>query len=491
MKISITHAPAAEIEADAIILAVLEGAKTPSPWEALDAIVNGIIAGAIGTPLFNGKSGQTHTLPTFGKGRTRELVLVGLGPSGGVTAEGWRRAVADGCKEARARGASSVAISIPEIEGFRGPELAASCAEAAILASYRYQEYKQAGPDQVELEHLIVATVEGETAAAVERSRIVAEATCWARDLVNRPGNAKRTPALAELAMAMASEHGLQCELLGPKECEKLGLNAMLAVGGGSDAAPRLLVLEHRPEGTAEDAPIVLVGKGITFDSGGISIKPSKGMEEMKADMAGAAAVFGTMRAVAELRLPRRIVGLTPLAENLLSATSYRPGDIVRAYGGTTIEVVNTDAEGRLVLADALAYGRDRFQPACMVDLATLTGACVVALGSAAAGLMGNEDSLCEQLREAGEKTGERLWRLPIWEIYDKIIDSDVSNVKNSGGRDASVITAAKFLQRFVGDTPWAHLDIAGTAYINKQTPYQPKGATGFGVRLLTRWLQT
>jgi leucyl aminopeptidase len=233
----------------------------------------------------------------------------------------------------------------------------------------------------------------------------------------------------------------------------------------------------------------VLVGKGITFDTGGISLKPAQKMEAMKGDMSGAAAVFGTMRAVADLQIPRWVVGVTPLAENMPSASAYRPSDIIRAYDGTTIEVLNTDAEGRLVLADALAYARKRYQPRCMVDLATLTGACVVALGSIAAGLMGSDDELCNALIAAGEATGERLWRLPAWPDYDKLIDSEVANVRNSAGRDAGVVTAGMFLKRFVGDTPWAHLDIAGTAFLGKATPYQPKGGTGFGVRLLAHWL--
>jgi leucyl aminopeptidase len=235
----------------------------------------------------------------------------------------------------------------------------------------------------------------------------------------------------------------------------------------------------------------VLVGKGITFDSGGISIKPSLNMGEMKSDMSGAAAVVATMRAVADLNVPRPVVGVTPLAENMPSATAYRPGDIVRALGKKSIEIVNTDAEGRLVLADALAYACERYEPACVVDLATLTGACVVALGSAAAGLMSTDDALCEQLLVAGDASGDRLWRLPLWETYDKLIESDVADIKNSGGRDAGAITAAKLLQQFVGETPWAHLDIAGTAFTKEASPYQPKGGTGYGVRLLTQWLTT
>jgi leucyl aminopeptidase len=286
----------------------------------------------------------------------------------------------------------------------------------------------------------------------------------------------------------MAEEFGLSSEVIDDAQAAELGLRALLAVGAGSAVGPRLVMLEHRPPG-ATSPPVVIIGKGITFDTGGISLKPPAKMAEMKADMSGAAAVYGTMRALADLSAPQWVVGVTPLAENMPSAHAYRPSDIIRAYDGTTIEVLNTDAEGRVVLADALAYARKRYEPRCMVDLATLTGACVVALGSAAAGLMGNDDELCDALLAAGEASGERLWRLPAWPVYDKMVDSEIANVRNSAGRDAGVITAAMFLKRFVGDTPWAHLDIAGPAFLTKATPYQPKGGTGFGVRLLSQWL--
>ena len=488
MEIVATKAPPAELEADALILALSAGAETPAPWEAVDAALDGIVSSGLAGPAFQGKTGQSLVLPTYGRGRVQQIVLVGLGAADNASPETWRRAVAHGCTAARDHGAADLAVPIPQVADHQSAELVGAAAEAALLASYRFQEYKKPPADQVDIQKLTIATSAAEADEAIGRAQTVAEATCWARDLVNRPGNAKRTTVLADLAVEMAKDRGLDHEVLDTERCAELGMNALLAVGGGSEAAPRVVILEHRPQ--AKSPPVVLVGKGITFDSGGMSIKPAKNMGDMKADMAGAAAVLATLRAAADLGVDRHVVGVAPLAENLPSATAYRPGDIVRAFGEQTIEVINTDAEGRLILADALAYSSKRFEPAFMVDLATLTGACVIALGSAAAGLMGNDDDLCEQLRQAGEDTGERLWQLPMWKTYDKIIDSDVANVKNSGGREASVITAAKFLQRFVGDTDWAHLDIAGTAFISKATPYQPKGATGFGVRLLTRWLQ-
>lgn len=489
MKISVTDVPAAELDAEALVLAFAEKTERAAPWEAVDAALDGRIREILDGPVFQGKGGQSYTLAAGLEDGPRELVLVGLGPAEDVELETWRRAVGRGCRQARERGARRVAVGVAGLDGLEGADTAAAAAEAALLASYRFQEYKDPAPEQTDIDELSIATPAAGAEAAVERARVVAEASCWVRDLVNRPGNAKRTPELAEEALGLAESHDLRAELVDTKRCEEIGLNALLAVGSGSDAPPRMVILEHRPD-EMDESPVVLVGKGITFDSGGISIKPSKNMGDMKGDMAGAAAVFGTLRAVAELGLRRWVVGITPLAENLPSSTSYRPGDILRAYGGTTIEVVNTDAEGRLILADALAYAGKRYEPACLVDLATLTGACVVALGEDTAGMMGNDDDLCDALLAAGAATGERLWRLPAWDEYDALIDSDVADVKNSGGRRAGVITAGKFLQRFVGDARWAHLDIAGPAFVSKAGDYHAKGGTGFGVRLLTHWLE-
>ena len=486
MKISATNVPAAELDTDALILAITEDADRPAPWEAVDAAVGGIVTHALSGSGFHGKRATSLALSTA-SGPAREIVLAGLGKPSDVDLEAWRQAVATGLKTARRRGNRRIAVPLPPIEGADVDAVATAGTEAAILANYRYEDFKPATPERTIVEEVLIGTA-ADVGSAVSRAQVLADATCWARDLVNTPSNEKRPAALAERAVQMATERGLRTEVIDDKKARELGLKALLAVGDGSAVGPRMVILEHRPEGT-EGPPTVIVGKGITFDTGGISLKPSAGMADMKADMSGAAAVYGTMRAIADLDLPRWVVGITPLAENMPSASAYRPSDIIRSYDGTTIEVLNTDAEGRVVLADALAYARKHFEPRCIVDLATLTGACVVALGPHAAGLMGNDDPLCEALVAAGEATGERIWRLPSWPVYDKMVDSEVANVRNSAGRDAGVITASKFLERFVGDTPWAHLDIAGTAFINKAKPYQPKGGTGFGVRLLTHWL--
>lgn len=488
MKVSTTNAPAAEIETEALILAIPDDTGKPTPWDAVDAIVGGIVSEALAGPGFQGKRGQTLALSTPGN-RCRELILVGLGTSAEIDLEAWRRAVANGTSKARQRGNSRIAVPLPEIDGHDFEELATAATEAAILTSYRYREFKAASTEEVGLEEILIAAPV-DIASATTRAQKIADATCWARDLVNTPSNMKRPDSLAARAIEMAEETGLEFENIDDEAANELGLNALLAVGQGSAVGPRLITLEHHPTGAANQ-PTVLIGKGITFDTGGISLKPAQKMGDMKADMSGAAAVFGTMRALAELDAPTWVIGVTPLAENMPGSQAYRPSDVIRAYDGTTIEVLNTDAEGRLVLADALAYACKRYEPCCMVDLATLTGACVVALGSQAAGLMGNDDELCNKLISAGEATGERLWRLPAWSAYDKLVDSEVANVRNSAGRAAGVVTAGMFLKRFVGTTPWAHLDIAGTAFLDKATPYQPKGGTGFGVRLLTRWLST
>jgi leucyl aminopeptidase len=286
----------------------------------------------------------------------------------------------------------------------------------------------------------------------------------------------------------MSKGSGLKVTVLGPREMESEGMGALLAVAQGSDQEPRLIVVEHRG-GKKKDPPLVLVGKGLTFDAGGISIKPSSGMEEMKFDMSGGAAVLGAMKAIAELEVPMNVIGIVPSSENLLNGSAVKPGDVIRTREGKTVEVINTDAEGRLILSDALSYGQT-FQPAAMVDCATLTGACVIALGHVASAVLGNDETLVDELREAGERSGERCWPLPLWKEYREQLDSTVADLKNVGGRPAGTITAAAFLKEFVGEVPWAHLDIAGTAYGEGKLSYQRKGGVGAPTRLLVEWVR-
>ena len=488
MQIEISKASAADVQADALILLYAQGDQRTDPWQAVDEATQGVLGEALAGPAFSGKAGETLALPLYGRAPFKELVLGGLGDPASVELEPWRRAIAKTTGLARSRGARSVAAGIPS-EGSADPAgLATATVEGAVLANYHYTEFKTDADDTKCIDRLLLVETDGAIADDIERAGVVCQSTNWARDLVNTPPNFKRPPALAAVAASMAAEEGLTAEVLDEERCRALGLNALQAVGSGSSAGPQLVVLQHRTT-KGGPPPVLLVGKGITFDTGGISLKPSKCMDAMKADMSGAAAVLGTMRAVARLNLPGPLVGLIPLAENMPSADSYRPGDIVRAYGGRTIEIINTDAEGRLILADALEYGRQTYKPECIVDLATLTGACVVALGTTVAGLMSNDEGLTEALIHASRTTGEAIWQLPMWKDYEPLIESAVADVKNSGGRYAGAITAAKFLEGFVGDTPWAHLDIAGPAYLTKARPYQPIGGTGFGVRLLVQWL--
>ncbi|MCP4717239.1 MAG: leucyl aminopeptidase, partial [Deltaproteobacteria bacterium] len=338
----------------------------------------------------------------------------------------------------------------------------------------------------------LLATDAGDAArarTAVRRAEIICRGTLLARDLVSRPSNSATPTFLAGTARRVARKHGLACKVLDEKQAFKLGMGSYLSVARGTDEPARFIVLEYKPKRQKATATVALIGKAITFDSGGISLKPPGGMEEMKTDMAGGAAVLGAMQAVAALKLPVHVVGLVPATENLPSGHALKPGDIVKAMSGKTIEIISTDAEGRLVMADALHYAK-RYKPAAMIDLATLTGACVIALGNDASGIMGTDERLVARIRKAADATGEKVWQLPLWDEYREQIKSDVADIKNVGGRAAGTITAGCFLKEFVDEIPWVHIDIAGTAWLKKDNPYTPKGASGVGVRLLVEMLE-
>jgi leucyl aminopeptidase len=364
--------------------------------------------------------------------------------------------------------------------------------EGALLGSYKFDRYQTEADDVDKQPIRVVLLAAAAEQDAVQAGIAVAEAVCagviLARDLVNEPGNIKSPDYLARQAQQMCAEAGIECTVLGQKELEKEKMGALLGVAQGSVREPRLIVMQYRG-GVNGQKPIALVGKGVVFDAGGISIKPSEGMEEMKMDMGGGAAVIGTMLAAARLKLPCNLVAVVPAVENMPSGTAIRPGDILTSHSGKTIEVVNTDAEGRLILADAISYVR-RFEPALVIDLATLTGACIIALGHHATAVLGNDEKLIESLLRAGERSGERLWQLPLWDEYVEQIKSEVADVKNVGGRPAGTITAAAFIQKFAEGLNWVHLDIAGTGWEEKGRPCYPFGGTGVGVRLLSRYLR-
>ena len=380
-------------------------------------------------------------------------------------------------KEAALASSDGLALGRPPAE------VVAQMALGARLRAYRFTRYRAADPEEngTDVQRLRFLA----TCPELEQAAGLAEAVTAARDLVSEPANILHPASFADACRALA-EHGLEVEVLDRAALEGLGMQALLAVAQGSARPPFVAVM--RWQGTDSAPPVALVGKGVCFDSGGISIKPAIGMEEMKTDMAGAAAVFGTMRALAARRAKANVVGVIGLVENMPSGTAQRPGDVVKSMSGKTIEIVNTDAEGRLVLADVLWYTCQRFKPAAIIDVATLTGAVIVALGHEHAGLFANDETLAGRLSQAAEATGELVWRLPLGKAYVKHIKSDIADLKNVGrGRAAGSIAGAVFLQQFVGDTPWAHLDIAAMAWSSRDLPLAGKGATGFGVRLLDR----
>lgn len=444
---------------------------------------------------FNGAEKNLLLLHTQGQLPAERILLVGLGDKKDCRLETLRRAAGLAAKKLRDAGLDRALVQVrADLPDFSAAEFAGAVAEAALLATYRFTEFKPDNDNHAELKSLTLCLPARTNTAGIARAKVVAGATNYARAIGNLPGNVVTPVVLADHARQLTRSHRLKCTVLDKAALRRGKFGGLLAVGDGSANEPRLIVLEYIGPGAARQEPVALVGKAITFDSGGISIKPSEKMDEMKFDKCGGVAVLATLRAAAELKLPVRLLGVIASAENLPSATSYRPGDIVTSYRGrdkrgVTIEVLNTDAEGRIVLGDALAYARQR-GAAAIIDLATLTGACMVALGTHAAGLFGNDEKLQEKIRAAGERTGDRVWPLPLWPEYKEMIKSDVADHKNTGGRYGGAITAAAFLAKYVGDVPWAHIDIAGTAWMTEERPYLPKGATGFGVRLLVDALQ-
>ena len=417
-----------------------------------------------------------------------------MGKRSELTLDRLRGVFAKAAQHARSLKLKSAAASVDAgLFDFPLSDAAEAMVEGVLLGLYQFTPFKTVERDAIRvLDKFILAEENPETyitiAKAAESAEIVSEAVAFARDMVSMPGNEMTPTNLASEARKIARHNKkVSCTVMDESQMKKLGMNALLGVARGSDQPAKFITLEYMAGKTSP--VIVLVGKGLTFDSGGISLKPADKMDEMKTDMSGGAAVLGAIRAVADLGLKVNVVGLVPSTENLPGGNAYKPGDILKSYSGKTIEVLNTDAEGRLILADALAYA-GKWKPAAILDIATLTGACIVALGEQTIGMMGTDETLKAIVREAGEKTGERVWELPLWEEYQEMVKSDVADYKNSTGRPAGTITAAAFLSKFVGDFPWVHLDIAGPAWGAKDRPYTPKGASGVGVRLFTEFLK-
>ena len=477
-----------EVDSTVIIGLFKEERLEENDAAAMESALHRYLRDVLALGDFKGEDQEVAVLYPLGQAPPGRVILVGLGSRGEFSLETARRASGIAVKRALKLGVFGLSIAVhgPGGDGFELRDCAQATVEGLLLGAYRYDSFKTGDTDRSGLASVAVVTPlraqAYEIRDGIEAGMISAEGTILARDLSNAPGNAMTPRKLAAAARKMAGQTGLKCRVLTRKDIEKERMGALLAVNAGSEEPPRFIVLEHGEASDGVDT-LVFIGKGITFDSGGISIKSSGGMEEMKHDMSGAAAVIGAMQSIAMSKPPLHVLGLVPATENLPDGRALKPGDIIATRSGKTIEVINTDAEGRLVLADALEFA-EQYSPAAVIDLATLTGACVVALGYAATGMMGNDDGLQDRVRTAGEAAGERVWPLPLWQDYHDQIKSHIADVKNTGGRWAGALTAGAFLAKFT-ERPWVHLDIAGTAYTDASKPYCPKGATGVGVRLL------
>ena len=458
----------------------------------IDRALDGAVEALVKRKEFTGVVGQAVLLHGGGRLGAEHLLLVGLGEKRGSCAETLRRAVGWGVRRLKGARLTSCSIVLDDSCGPL-PESAAAAYAGCLLADYGFDGYKTDPDALVPPITAVTLLLPGkfdreQVEDALSAAEQISVGVRLARDLVNEPCNIATPAYIAAVAEKTARESGFLCRVMLEDEIRSLGMGGLLAVSRGSVERPHCLVLEYSPLGEGV-APVALVGKGVTFDSGGISLKPREGMERMKDDMSGAAAVIGAFTAVARLGLPVNLVGVVPLTENLPDGMAYKPGDVVTTMAGKTVEIVNTDAEGRMILCDALHYAL-RYKPKAMIDLATLTGACLVALGYEASGMFGNNETLQRDLKRAGEVVGERLWEMPLWEEYGELMKSDIADLKNSGGSYAGSISAAWFLKQFVAKTRWVHLDIAGTAWEEKGVHYRPKGATGIGVRLLVEYLR-
>ncbi|CAN5814574.1 leucyl aminopeptidase [soil metagenome] len=507
MQLSAIKADVTEVETAALVVNLYQGVKAPSgATGAVDAALDGQISELIADGEITGRPGEITIVHTRGRLPARRVVVVGLGRKSECDLEMVRKAtgsVTQRLLRHRITRFHSILHGGGDLEatGVSTRYLAQAIAEAALLAGYRYDRWQTVELDEEpgeardrekeELQSITIVESDGRKLAAIrsglDRGGKLADAVNWTRDLGNGPPNEVYPAALAERARQLAGELKLEFEMWTRRDLEKSKMGGILGVAQGSAHEPRLIMLRYRG-GRKTVKPSVVVGKAITFDTGGISIKPAASMEEMKFDKMGGCAVLGIMRAVAMLKLKINVIGIVPSAENMPSGTAYRPGDILTSYSGKTIEIINTDAEGRLILADALTYACEQ-DPKEIIDLATLTGACVVALGHHASGAFGDE-RMVERLKQVGAATGDRAWPLPLYDEYGDDMKSEVADIKNSGGRWGGASTAAAFLKFFVKEgVAWAHLDIAGTAWTTKAQPYHPVGATGAGVRLVTEYL--
>ena len=488
LEVKVVTGDITEIDADAIVVNLFQGVEQVSGASAaVDEALGGAISSLISKGEFKGKFGEVSVVHTLGRLPARMVAVAGLGKQQDLNLDRIRGVVGEFCRSLRKLNCHRIA-TILHGAGVGGVEPGASAEaimEGAVLGLYDFSRYKK--PDYEDIGEMVIVGREQSTIALVERGvregKIMAEATCLARDMVNEPANYMTPSRMADIAKEIADKHGLELNILNSEDMEAMGMGALLGVARGSSEPPKLITLGYKGDERSEKA-VGFVGKGITFDSGGISIKPSEGMGEMKDDMAGGAAGIAALSAIVQLKPKVNVTAVIPATENLPSGTALKPGDILKAMNGKTIEVINTDAEGRLILADALSYAvKQGLSP--LVDLATLTGACRVALGNGYSGAFTNNQELLNEVMKAADRSGEKLWQMPMPEEYKEQNKSEIADVKNTGNRYAGAITAALFLSEFVDNTPWVHIDIAGTSLSSKETGYVVKGATGVGVRTL------
>ena len=488
MKFSCRVDDAMRVSADSVVLFVSQSTKVDSPrLKSLDKQVGGAIGNMFGSGEFSGKDGEVAVLYSPGGFKTKRLILAGTGDRKKLTPDSIRRASGHLSRNKAVTSSGSVAISF---EGFESVGMIQAGIEGLLLGGHKFLEYKtgEAGKDSSKLNSVeFLVPKRAQLAKAVkelERGQIIAEGQLMVRRLSATPGNDLTPRLYANRIAKFAKDAGVTCQILDEKAIANEKMGGLLGVSRGSDEPPRFVILKYQ-RSAAKSKPIVLVGKGVTFDTGGISLKPAENMGEMKQDMTGSAVMLATIITASRLKLPVNLVALLPITENMPSGRATKPGDILTMRSGKTVEVTNTDAEGRLILADALDYA-NRFQPQAVFDIATLTGAALFILGYAGAPIMGNNSELIKRLEGAAKVTSERVWHIPIWDDHREQMKSSIADLVNSGGRPAGTIAAAAFLENFVGDWPWAHIDIAWMDMEYQGRPYTPKGATGFGVRLLT-----
>ena len=488
-QIKVEKAKIDQKQTSLLIIGVFENEQDFSQSKELDPAVLTYIKETLDDKDFRGTFGSSMIVYTLGKGPMKKILLLGLGKRKQFTDEMAR--IAAGKAALRARELGTKEFSILQFSNL-DEGLVEAMTEGIALALYSFDKYKTPDPESVKVEEvtILINSDSPRFQTISERASHVAEAVNFARDLGNLPPNDCPPAHLASVALSLASEYGMKARIIERYEMETMGMGGIVAVGKGSNNPPKLIILEYN--GAGEAKPYLLVGKAVTFDTGGISLKPGDKMDEMKFDKCGGCNVLALLRAVASMKLAVNVVGMVPSVENMPSSTSYRPGDIIKMYNGKAVEVLNTDAEGRMILADALAYGIATYSPKAVIDMATLTGAAIIALGANVAALVGNNKQLTDRVRRMAEKTGERMWDLPLYDEFHEQIKSTYADIKNIGGRPGGAITAAAFLSNFVGSATWVHMDIAGTAWTQDGTyerSYNPRGATGFGIRTLVKLL--